>query len=398
MPFPDRFDPVHAEDLPPVITLSIPREELDEVVTWSQRFASSPIHPITVWCVLTVGARRWVCSEANVDAFIDVTAPDQRCTGVVSLPNHVLDSALLAAHHGDPVTIVADLVDEVLMVRAPGFSFRCPMPPVPERLPVLDVPVGTTLIVPGPHVESAAQVLRVPSGAIDNENDSPWPYVTVSAGDGVMRLARDWSEFDGGRVEVDIEIIGTTNILDRVAAFFSDVVLRELWLRTSGDVDSVRFCFFSECPDIMVVLCENWGMRVALGSEFVLRYRRVVEARLDEAGFEVDHDERRDWSPRVSARVDGTPIVVELVRGDRIRRSHARITGVVAEGLTWSTELGAELNSWNDAWRSSKLLFRDGSLVVVRDLPIGSLDGLADAVRDLVDKTRVVFDVVGPMI
>lgn len=397
MPFPDRFDPIAAEELPRTITLSVPRDELEEVVTWSQRFATSPMTPTEVLCLLSHGSRRWVCTEANVEAWCDFADIDQRATAAVVLPQQVLDSALLASHRDEPVTIEADLDAARLTVRSPGFTFGCDMPALPERVPALDFPVGNSLVVPGSHMEAAAQVLRVPAGRFDGENDAPWPYVTVGAGNRTVHMVRDWSEFDGGRVVVDIETIGGAGVFEGTAAFYSDVVLRELWLLTNSGVEAVSFRVFGDCPDIMVITCENWGMRVALGSEFVLRYRRPVENALGEAGFEVEKDERRDWSPVVRAEANGRPITVELLRAERINLSHARITGLVAEGLTWSTELGGELNSWNDAWSTCKLLFRDGTLVVVRDVPVGSLDLMPAAVTDVVEKVKTVFDVVGPL-
>ena len=398
MPFPDHFDPVITEELPGVLTLSVPREELDEVVSWAQRFASGPMNPPQMLCLLSVGVRRWVCSEANVVAWIDHHDSDQRETGVVVLPHQVLDGALLGGFHQEAVTFVVDRDAGNICVGSAGFSFTCGAPPVPERVPVLDFPVGRSLVVSADRIESAAAALRTPFGTFDGESQAPWPYVVLDARDrGRVRLSRDWSEFNGDRVEAVVHTEPISNEFDGTVAFYPEVVLRELWVRTDSDGDVVRFSFFSECPDTVVVTCDNWGVKVALGSDFVLRYRRQIEGRLAEAGFEVDQDERRDWSPVVRARVNGRDVVLELLRAERIHKSHVRITAVVAEGLSWSAELGGELNSWNDAWSTCKLLFREGTLLVVRDIPAEAIETLPAAVEDLVERTMAVHDVVGPL-
>jgi hypothetical protein len=66
--------------------------------------------------------------------------------------------------------------------------------------------------------------------------------------------------------------------------------------------------------------------------------------------------------------------------------------------LSWSTELATEINAWNNQWPSVKLVFTDGVLHAVADVPIGAIAGISESVVNLVAKAQIVDELIAAVL
>lgn len=394
---PQPHQPDTTNPLPGSFALTLPTEELLEVVRWAERFSPGPMAPFTVTCTFRPGGRRrWVAEEANVRAWIDFSGGSQPESGTVAFHVHFLENAAVAFARETDATLQVNAAARKVEARSAGATLRGGLPPVPARVNDPEVGGGNEVRCPAVAIETAAHALRTVLVSYEEGEDRniPWPYVTAAFDGATLVLRRDWSEFNREAVEVEIAATGNQH---GTVSFYPEVVLRELWISCSEHSDPAVFRFPTEAPDVMVVTSENWGMKVAMGSELVLRYRREIVGILEASGLEVERDDRRDWSPLIATSCNGRQVLVELVRGERLEQSHARISTVVALGLPWTQELASELNSWNDRWIDTKLLFQEGALVVVRDAAVGALEVLPEHIKDVVDKSQILYDVAGAL-
>lgn len=380
--------------LPQTFGLSLDASELVRVVEWAGRFSPSPPASFQLLCCFQAGGRRrWVVEEANVWSWLDVTDDSQPVLGAVQVPFHILKSALEVNPSDDPVAFLCDIAAEKITITIDGMTISCDLPALPEVIPAFDEHFDTSMRIGCIELGVAGGALRaLPITPELVEHDIAWPFVTVQFESGLARFGCDGSQFDGETIEACVDANGDH---EGCIKFYGPVVLREMWFATEMGGATVRFEFSERSPDVIIMRGVDWGMRVALGAEIVLRYRVDIENTLEEAGIRVERDHRIGWNPVIVASVGERDVTIELITADRFGESHARLSTVVADEVSWNPEIASEINLWNDKWFETTLIYRRGCLVVQRDVSVHSLETLPAAVLDLVDKSLNVYDVVG---
>jgi hypothetical protein len=117
-----------------------------------------------------------------------------------------------------------------------------------------------------------------------------------------------------------------------------------------------------------------------------------------DAEFTVARDTRRGWNPIVVIDAGSREVTATIVPVQDQRGVYIRLETEIAADVEWTTELATEINSWNDQWPTVKLVFVNNAVRAIADLPAAGLDGLADAVVDLVAKAQIVDDLIGAVL
>lgn len=392
-------EPISPDVLPRHFSLSLSADELVAVTEWAARYAPSSNVSVDIdCCFLPGGRRRWVVREANVVGWLDFPDDSQPASGAVTLPLHFLHSVRMADHLDDGTELSVEVEEGRVSAKVGEVVVRTELTGVPESvlspLPQASLRSHATSI----DVAAAVAPLRPcpvapgDDGPGEGRDSFPWPFIALSADALNLRFVRDWREFGQPKVETEVDTWGDEGL---EASFFAEVVLRELYLADEMQGDVVTFGLFADEPAVMVVSAGNWGMLVTLGSEVVLRHRADIEISLESAEIAHDEDPHVGWNPLVVASLRDRRVDVRLVRGTTLRASYVRVSTVVTGGVSWNAELANEINLWNDKWFDTKLVLVDGELVVAHDVPVGSIEQLPAIMNDVVDKSLIVYDVVG---
>ena len=348
----------------------------------------------------------WWFRRQNIHTYISTEddSEERPHAGVLTLPVHFFDSIrqLLLDDEEIDVELQIDLNANTITYSSHDCTFSSTLPQQLVTTPPALPERSTRIIVNAPQIAQIGPFLRsVPIALPEDEDGSPYsghlPFVTFTY-DGVkLTVTRDWSRLDGPTLSITVPAGG-----DYRGSFsvFAPVFAQEIYLSDTYTQGALTFAFNDEQPNICHVSSPRFGMVVELGYEHVLQYRTRIEMALHmaDAEFTVARDTRRGWNPTVVVNAGAREVTATIVPVQDQRGVYIRLDTEIAADVQWTTELAAEINSWNDQWPTVKLVFVNNAVRAIADLPAAGLDGLADAVVELVEKAQTVDDLIGAVL
>lgn len=249
------------------------------------------------------------------------------------------------------------------------------------------VKAGSFLIVnPGPYEEEYINAIGVE------------PFVTCTFQGHLLLMTRDWTRFTGPVVTTTVRARGT---------FSGDFSMHALsasqdffFLDTFPDNHHMDFTFSNDEPNMCELVGKNLGFRFAMQDEHVFEHRTQLEVALTlgEHPVEVERDINGGAGPVIKARTQDRDITVTIIPATAHTDAYVRISTVIAAEIEWTQQLGTEVNAWNDAWNTVKLVYVSNSLCAVADVSHSSFTTVADVVHDLVRKATIVDDFIGAVL
>ena len=393
-------------ELPRQFTLFLQNSEFGEVVMAAVRHAQDSIADSTFTVQFTPTHCMWWFRRQNVTMYLSTEndSEERPLAGVLTLPVHFFDSIrqLLLDDEEPDVELQIDLNANTITYSSHDCTFSSTLPQQLGTTPPALPERSTRIIVNAPQIAQIGPFLRsVPIALPEDEDGSPYsghlPFVTFTY-DGVkLTVTRDWSRLDGPTLSITVPAGG-----DYRGSFsvFAPVFAQEIYLSDTYTQGALTFAFNDEQPNICHVSSPRFGMVVELGYEHVLQYRTRIEVALHmaDAEFTVARDTRRGWNPTVVVNAGAREVTATIVPVQDQRGVYVRLETEIAADVQWTTELAAEINSWNDQWPTVKLVFVNNAVRAIADLPAAGLDGLADAVVDLVAKAQIVNDLIGAVL
>ena len=393
-------------ELPRQFTLFLQNSEFGEVVMAAVRHAQDSIADSTFTVQFTPTHCMWWFRRQNIHTYISTEddSEERPHAGVLTLPVHFFDSIrqLLLDDEEPDVELQIDLNANTITYSSHDCTFTSTLPQQLVTTPPALPERSTRIIVNAPQIAQIGPFLRsVPIALPEDEDGSPYsghlPFVTFTY-DGVkLTVTRDWSRLDGPTLSITVPAGG-----DYRGSFsvFAPVFAQEIYLSDTYTQGALTFAFNDEQPNICHVSSPRFGMVVELGYEHVLQYRTRIEMALHmaDAEFEVARDTRRGWNPTVVVNAGSREVTATIVPVQDQRGVYVRLETEIAADVQWTTELASEINSWNDQWPTVKLVFVNNAVRAIADLPAAGLDGLADAVVDLVAKAQIVNDLIGAVL
>ncbi len=393
-------------ELPRQFTLFLQNSDFREVVVAAVRHAQDSIADSTFTMQFTPNHCMWWFRRQNIHTYISTEddSEERPHAGVLTLPVHFFDSIrqLLLDDEEIDVELQIDLNANTITYSSHDCTFSSTLPQQLVTTPPALPERSTRIIVNAPQIAQIGPFLRsVPIALPEDEDGSPYsghlPFVTFTY-DGVkLTVTRDWSRLDGPTLSITVPAGG-----DYRGSFsvFAPVFAQEIYLSDTYTQGALTFAFNDEQPNICHVSSPRFGMVVELGYEHVLQYRTRIEMALHmaDAEFEVARDTRRGWNPTVVINAGAREVTATIVPVQDQRGVYIRLETEIATDVQWTTELAAEINSWNDQWPTVKLVFVNNAVRAIADLPAAGLDGLVDAVVDLVAKAQIVNDLIGAVL
>lgn len=393
-------------ELPRQFTLVLQNSDFGEVVMAAVRHGHDSIADSTFTVQFTPTHCTWWFRRQNITMYISTEddGEERPQTGILTLPVHFFDSIrqLLLDDEENDIELHIDLTANTIRYSSHECTFTATLPQQGAYTPPSRPERSTRIIVNAPQIAQIGPFLRsVPVSLPENEDGSPYsghlPFVTFSY-DGVkLTVTRDWSRLDGPTLTITVPAGG-----DYRGSFsvFAPVFAQEIYLSDTYTQGALTFAFNDEQPNICHVSSPRFGMVVELGYEHVLQYRTRIEMALNMANaeFTVARDTRRGWNPTVVINAGLREVTATIVPVQDQRGVYIRLDTEIATDVQWSTELATEINSWNDQWPTVKLVFVNNAVRAIADLPAAGLDGLADAVVDLVAKAQIVNDLIGAVL
>ena len=393
-------------ELPRQFTLFLQNSDFREVVVAAVRHAHDSIADSTFTVQFTPAHCMWWFRRQNIHTYIS-TEDDSEVrphAGVLTLPVHFFDSIrqLLLDDEENDLELNIDLDANTITYSSHDCTFSSTLPQQLVTTPPALPERSTRIIVNAPQIAQIGPFLRsVPIALPEDEDGSPYsghlPFVTFTY-DGVkLTVTRDWSRLDGPTLSITVPAGG-----DYRGSFsvFAPVFAQEIYLSDTYTQGALTFAFNDEQPNICHVSSPRFGMVVELGYEHVLQYRTRIEMALHmaDAEFTVARDTRRGWNPTVVVNAGAREVTATIVPVQDQRGVYIRLETEIAADVQWTTELAAEINSWNDQWPTVKLVFVNNTVRAIADLPAAGLDGLADAVVELIEKAQTVDDLIGAVL
>ena len=389
--------------LPENFVISLLPDDFITIYGAAVRFASVPVGADTVDVAFSADHCRWWFQERNVHSYLEYPAEDEELDGAVTLPVYLLkaiaDSKLAADETN--VELEIDTKQQTITYTINDCTSVVPLPH--QRLSCkVDIPGRThRIIVQVPQLSQIAPLLTSIPVYLPDELDetmaTEFPFINFSYDGTDLVVTRDWSRFHGPTLTVKIPAGG-----DYRGSFslFGEVVARELDQIDSYSHGVFTFEFNEETPNLCHMKAGDFGMVVELGHEFVYRSRLQLEVALSagDADIEVIRDSRIAWNSVVTVNAGERTVTATITPDDTGEAKYVRLNTDIVSNLSWSTELATEINAWNNQWPSVKLVFTDGVLHAVADVPIGAIAGISDSVVDLVAKAQIVDELIAAVL
>lgn len=228
-----------------------------------------------------------------------------------------------------------------------------------------------------------------------NDLSIPLPFLNFSFDGQMLSASRDWSRLGGPRISM---FVPATGAFRGNFSSFAWVLLREMYFSDWSETDEITISFSLEEPQTALITGNSWGLKASLGFEYILEHRAQVVGQLQCEDIEVVADARIAFDPVVRLTHNGHTVEATIVLEDSGTAQFVRLSCLVMSDSPWNLELADEMNSWNNLWANAKLVREGTNLSVISEIPLSSLDAIADAVRNIVEKTKKVYDVVGVFI
>lgn len=384
--------------LPEKFTFDISFDEAQRVCQLAHRYA--PETPMGYRFQLQFGetqfgehTRHWVMSEQNITGFIrdyNTTGPK---SGYLTLTINILEYIMELFDSVEDTKVTVDFALNILTLNNDETQMVIDLPHQDDT--PLDISFAANSYI---HIGSA-DIARM-GRALDifpvvpniEEMSHPLPFIEFTYSDEKLTARRDWTHFNGPAVSITIPANGGT---DRVFSSYPNALPRELFFADTYDQPLVSLNFSDETPNVAFLNGLTWGIRIELGNETVHQYRNALVQTLSENEIDVDKDERIGWSPTINCHFNGIDVSVEIMKGIDGQADYFRLSTVVLPDAPWNLEVASEINDWNNQWTNVKLVRHETDLVALRDVTAEEMELMPAAVVDLVEKSKVVAEVVG---
>jgi len=389
--------------LPDKFTVSLAPDDFIEIYAAAVRFGSVPIGADSIDASISPDRRRfWFC-ESNVNSYLEYPGDGEEFEGAVTLPVYLLkaiaDSKL--ADDESEVELNIDTTQETITYVSKECTFTVPLPH--QRLAcIADIPTRThRIIVQTPHLaQLGAMLTQIPvylPDEIDESMETEFPFVNFSYDGTDLVITRDWSRFHGPLLTMKIPAAG-----DYRGSFsiFGGIIAREFAQIDSYSQGIFTFEFSDDHPSVCHMKCRDFGMVVEMGHEHVFRNRLRLETSLScgDAELEVQRDSRIGWDSVVIVQAGTRTVTATITPHDSGEAQYIRLNTNIVSDLSWSAQLATEINAWNNQWPAVKLVFTDGVLHAVTDVPIGAIGTISDSVVDLTEKAQIVDELIAAVL
>jgi hypothetical protein len=384
--------PQGSVELPRQFSFTLPHTEVCAVRDYAERYAPVPSFEYCVHLKFLQGKHQWFMNEANLTAWFefDGNGPNE---GTLTLSMQQLN--LMSTMGGDEEDITVHIDGD-----AKSFCFE-----TGGVTTTLNLSRQTTydytnvyehswgLRAETRHIEKMGRALmsHPVNLPVEGLEEAPWPFITFSFDGTTLRAVRDWSRFGGTCVVVEIPASGAFR---GEFSCFAEPFARELFYADLSDGDTINIGFSLKTPNYAYLTAMNWGIKIGLGHYHVFEHRFNVVSNLIDEDIDVEDDSRIGWDAVIRATHNERAITATIVQAASGEAHFVRVACSVMEDAPWNLQLAEEMNSWNNAWANCKLIRENNHLIVVADVLLTALDGLADTVRDVVTKANTVHDVV----
>jgi hypothetical protein len=406
LPLPDpSLPPASATSEPPrSFTLSLSNDEFVRVALTAVRHSPGPIGSYV--CTVEFGdtSNTWFFEEQNVASWFWTQADEEQPTsGSLDVPVYFLEAVreMLTDDNVDNVDFFVDRDANTISLKSKQCTFTATLPTQKIRAPRVERRRSSRLHV---HVEHFAQIgsflTAVPVDLPEDEDGHPavfQPFITFSYDGTDLVVTRDWTRFDGPVLTMRVPAGGSYR---GTFSMYAPVVAREIYLSDIHGSGALVFEFFDDEPHLCKVGNTSWGFNVQLANEHVFKYRRRLESLLSggDAELEVTRDSYFAWDPVVVVKAGSRSVTATITPDEKGEAKFIRLNTDIVSDFSWSTELATEINAWNNQWPAVKLVFTDGVLHAVADVPIGAVAGISESVVNLVAKAQIVDELIAAVL
>ena len=406
LPLPDPSSPPASvtPEPPRSFTLSLSNDEFVRVALTAVRHSPGPIGSYV--CTVEFGDTNhtWFFEEQNVTSWFWTEADEGEPTsGSLDVPVYFLEAVreMLLDDNVDNIDLFIDRDANTISLTSKQCTFTATLPTQKISAPRAERRRSSRLHV---HVDHFAQIgsflTAIPIDLPEDEDGHPavlQPFLTFSYDGTDLVVSRDWSKFNGPLLTMRVPAGGSYR---GTFSMFAPVVAREIYLSDIHASGPLVFEFFDDEPHLCKVGNTNWGFDVQLANEYVFKYRRRLESLLSggDADLEVTRQPYFAWDPVVEVKAGTRSVTATITPDEKGEATYIRLNTDIVSNLSWSTELATEINAWNDQWAAVKLVFTDGVLHAVADVPVGAIAGITESVVNLVAKAQIVDELIAAVL
>ena len=384
--------------LPEKFTFNISHDEASQAVVMAKRYA--PEVPMGYRFQVQFGetqfgehTRHWVMREQNITGFIADYNTSGPKSGYLTLTINILEYIADMFDSVVDTTVNVDFASNSLTLENESTKLSIDLPLQDDAALETSLAANSYIYMNSEDLARLGRGLDIfPVSLNIDEITRPFPFLEFTFSNDVLTARRDWSSYGGPVVSISIPATGGE---DRSFTAFPNALPRELYLADTYDQPMTAFNFSDETPNVAFVNGLTWGVRVELGNETVFEHRNALVQTLSENEIDVDADERIGWSPVVNCHFSDSDIAIEIVKGVDGAADYFRLSTVVLPGAPWNLEVASEINGWNNQWTNVKLVRHETDLVALRDVTAEEMELMPAAVVDLVEKSKVVAEVIG---
>ena len=390
--------------LPDKFILSLSNDDFVRLALTAVRHSPGPIGDYV--CTVEFGHdhHTWSFEEQNVTSWFTTDSDDDEPNeGSLDIPVHFLEAIreMLPDDNFDNIDLLIDRTANTISVTANQCVFMSTLPEQPVR-PSKSVHQQTSrLHVNSEHFAQIGPFLSaIPVVLPEDEDGHPsafQPFITFTYDGTDLVVSRDWTRLNGPVLTMRVPAGGSFR---GSFSMYAPIVAREIYLSDVHGRGPLVFEFSDNEPHICKVNNVSWGFDIQLAHEHVLRYRRRLEAMLSsgDAELEVQRDSRIGWDSVVTVQAGTRTVTATITPNDSGEAQYIRLNTNIVSDLSWSAQLATEINAWNNQWPAVKLVFTDGVLHAVTDVPIGAIGTISDSVVDLTEKAQIVDELIAAVL
>lgn len=378
----------HASQLPDQFTINFSRDELSIALRWCERFAPPGGHDYTAVVSLSAKKRKWTFVEENVMGYY-INGESSPCVGVIPVTQSLLSLATESTQN-DSVNIEFNILSGVYRLFIDQAVVELAMPHEWDLDSRFTVAKPSTLITKTSDIVAMGRALmssHLVRGVADDVEVSP--FVTCDIANGVVTAQRSWQRWGGQSMSVSFPVNG---VYSGSFSFQTEVVAREMYY-----IDT--YCDMSAAVDISTtgnpivsIYGPHCGFSFITSEEYVHEVRRAVVNELTDVACDLEVIDGHEWEPIVRVSCQSHDVLVSIMPNSSKVAEYVRVSHCVSDNICWNIALAEEVNSWNSALVSTKLI-RDGSqLLVIADLSVENLSSLPAVIDNVVAKSRKVND------
>jgi len=377
--------------LPRNFSFTLPYTEALAVRDYADRYAPVPGFEYCVLLTFLPGKHQWFMTEMNVMAWFeyDGNGPTE---GTLAVSVQQLNLIVAMGDHED-IAVHVDLDAKQFRFETGGVVASVDIAPQFHRDWTSTFATAWSVRAETSHLVKLGRAMmsHPVNMPVEGLEEVPWPFIDFSFDGATLHAVRDWSRFGGPRVTVDIAASGAYR---GEFSCYAEPFARELFYADMSEGDELTLAFSVDIPNFAHLTGDGWGIKVGLGHHFVYEHRFGVVQHLAASDIEVEEDSRIGWDPVVRCTHRDQEVCATILCDEKNEAHFVRLSCIVVANAPWNLQMAEEMNSWNNMWANSKLVREGENLLVIADVPVTSLEVLADSVRDLVMKANNVSDVV----